>query len=80
MTTQVTVQQAGKSFPKLVKTVLAGTEIIVRRGSTPVAKLVPYRDKASRRPKVGTITSQPVICRPGCFAPLSEVEMAEWGL
>ena len=78
--TEVTIHQAKSNLSRLVARVLAGEEIIVRRGPVPVAKLVPYRKSSTRRPKVGEITSKPVKCRAGCFAPLSADEMAQWGM
>ena len=42
MATEVTIHEAKTHFSKLVRRVEAGEEIIVRRGSEPVAKLVAY--------------------------------------
>jgi hypothetical protein len=33
--------------------------------------------KIGRRPKVGEITSDPILVKPGCFAPLTEKELGE---
>ena len=32
------------------------------------------------RPRVGEITSAPVICSPDAFAPLTDEELQAWGL
>jgi len=77
---EVTIHQAKTTLSKLVAQVETGVEVAVCRGHVPVAKLVPYRDSVSRRPKVGEITSKPVKVTPGCFAPLSDEEMEDWGM
>ena len=77
---QVTIHQAKTTLSKLVAQVEEGDEIVVCRGKDPVAKLVRYHNSVPRRPKVGQITSLPVAVQPGCFAPLTEAEMIEWGM
>lgn len=42
MATEVTIHEAKTHFSKLVRRVEAGEEIVVRRGSEPVARLVAY--------------------------------------
>jgi antitoxin (DNA-binding transcriptional repressor) of toxin-antitoxin stability system len=64
----------------VVAKVEAGEEVVLCRGKERVAMLVPFRKKGGRRPKVGEITSAPVRLEPGCFAPLTEKEMSEWGM
>ncbi len=47
----VSIHEAKTHFSRLVARVEAGEEIVVRRGSTPVAKLVGYSEPAvARRP------------------------------
>jgi antitoxin (DNA-binding transcriptional repressor) of toxin-antitoxin stability system len=77
---EITMHKAKTSLSHLVALVEAGEEVVVCRGKEPVAMLVPFRKKAGRRPKVGTITSRPVRIKPGCFAPLTDKEMTEWGM
>jgi prevent-host-death family protein len=77
---KITMHKAKTHFCQLVARVEAGEEVVVCRGHEPVAMLVPFRKKAGRRPKVGDITSAPVRVKPGCFAPLTEEEMTEWGM
>ena len=78
--TAVTIHQAKNSLSKLVAAVEEGEEVVVFRGQVPVARLVPYRKAAPARPKLGAITSKPVKLKPGCFAPLSDEEMAAWSM
>ena len=47
----VSIHDAKTHFSRLVARAAAGEEIVVRRGSTPVAKLVPYTERGEdRRP------------------------------
>ncbi len=77
---QTTVHQAKTHFSRLLAEVEAGGEVLVCRGTVPVAKIVPYRGSGRSRPKVGTITSKPLKYADDCFAPLSDAELKEWGL
>ena len=45
----VSIHDAKTNFSRLIARVEAGEEIVVRRGPTPVAKLVAYRPPAGRR-------------------------------
>jgi prevent-host-death family protein len=75
---QTTIHKAKTNLSQLVARVEAGEEVVVCRGKEPVAMLVPLT--TGRRPKVGEITSSPIQIKPGCFAPLTEDEMTEWGM
>jgi prevent-host-death family protein len=56
----VSIHEAKTHFSRLVARVEAGEEIVVRRGRTPVAKLVAYRPPTTpRRP--GALKGQVVI-------------------
>ena len=76
----MTIHEAKSNLSKLIARAEAGEEVVVCRGHEPVAMLVPYRKRTARRPKVGEITSKAVTCDPDCFAPLSDEEMADWGM
>ena len=78
--TQITIHKAKSTLSKLVLQVQTGEEVVVCRGQQPVAMLVPYRKAQSHRPKVGEVTSQPVKSKPACFDPLSDDELAAWGM
>ena len=77
---QTTVHQAKTHFSKILARVETGDEVVVCRGTKPVAKIVPYRGPGRVRPKVGTITSKQVKYSDDCFAPLTDEELKEWGL
>lgn len=48
---EVTIHQAKTHLSRLVRRVEAGEEVVIRRGPTPVAKLVSYRPTpVSRQP------------------------------
>lgn len=45
----VNVHQAKTHLSRLLRKVAAGEEIVIARGGTPVAKLVPYAERPARR-------------------------------
>ena len=78
-----TVHQAKTQFSRLLKEAEAGQEVIVMRGSTPVAKIVaiqppepepelPFRLMGAYRGKVSWT--------PDAFDPMSDEELIECGL
>lgn len=78
---KVTTHQAKTHLSRLVAEVEGGEEILILRGTRPAARLVaPGKRAASKRPKVGTITSAPVRAAKDAFAPLTDEELSEWGL
>ena len=72
----VTVHTAKTTLSKLLARVLRGEEIIIARGSTPVAKLVPL-DKAPGLRKFGALKGK-VVVGAAFFEPLPEDELAVW--
>ncbi len=78
---KATTHEAKTHLSRLLAEVEAGEEIIICRGSKPVARLVPMaRRPAKRRPRVGTVTSAPIRVTDDAFAPLSADELERWGL
>lgn len=77
-----TIHQTKTHFSRLLKESLSGKEVVIAHGQEPIARIVPYRKSAvPRRPRVGTITSEPVKLRDDAFTPLMETELREeWGL
>jgi prevent-host-death family protein len=72
----VTIHQAKTNLSKLIERASQGEEIIIARGSKPVAKLVPLGAvKGKRQP--GSLKGKLVI-GPEFFEPLSDAELAEW--
>jgi len=77
----VTTHEAKTHLSRLVAEAEEGEEIIILRGSKPAARLTGIRQgRLSRRPKVGTHTSKPVTVARDAFAPLTDQELADWGL
>lgn len=77
----VTTHEAKTRLSRLIAAVEEGEEIIIRRGDTPVARLVAVKSRSRRtRPRVGTTTSAPVRWSPDAFAPLSAEELESWGI
>lgn len=76
----VTTHEAKTHLSKLLAEVEKGGRIIIRRGSRDVAMLVPLDQPIQSRLRVGTHTSDPVWVEDGAFDPLSDADLAEWGL
>jgi prevent-host-death family protein len=78
---KVSTHEAKTHLSRLLAEVEAGEEVVICRGSTPAARLVPASRKApSRRPRVGTVTSGPVRAAQDAFAPLGPEDLELWGL
>ncbi|HLH51166.1 MAG TPA: type II toxin-antitoxin system prevent-host-death family antitoxin [Roseiarcus sp.] len=76
--TIVTIHAAKTTLSQLLARVEAGEEIVLARGKQPVAKLVPYRARKSKRQfgkYKGVITIDESF-----FEPLTEKELKDWGL
>ncbi len=72
----VTIHHAKTNLSKLIERASQGEEIIIARGSKPVAKLVPIGPvKGKRQPgsMKGKLEIGPEFCEP-----MSEAELAEW--
>jgi prevent-host-death family protein len=72
----VTMHQAKTNLSKLIERVSQGEEIIIARGSKPVARLVPIGAiKGKRQP--GSLKGK-VEIGPEFFEPLSDEELSHW--
>ncbi len=76
----ITTHYAKTHLSRLLKEVQQGEEVIILNGQTPVGRLVAVAPSTSRRPAVGTVTSNPVTCAEDAFAPLDDAALKEWGL
>jgi prevent-host-death family protein len=75
-----TVHQAKTHFSRLLKEAEAGKEVILMRGSTPVAKLVSITEPAAE-PKFSRIGGFEGLIQhdDGVFDPLTDEQMIEYG-
>lgn len=71
----VTIHQAKTNLSRLIERASQGEEIIIARGSKPVARLVPVEALSKRRP--GSLKGKLEI-GPEFFEPLSEDELKYW--
>ena len=72
----VTIHQAKTNLSKLIERAAEGEEIIIARGSKPVARLVPLGAVKGKR-KPGSWKGRFVL-GPQFFEPLSEDELLRW--
>jgi prevent-host-death family protein len=72
----VTIHTAKTTLSQLLARVEAGEEIVLARGKEPVAKLVPFRARASKR-KFGALRGI-IRVGPEFFEPMPEGELAAW--
>jgi prevent-host-death family protein len=77
----ISTHEAKTHLSRLLAEVEAGEEYVICRGKTPAARLVPTtRKPARRRPRVGTVTSAPIRLTEDAFMPLTDEQLAVWGL
>lgn len=75
-TSVVTIHQAKTNLSKLLQKAARGEEVVIFRGSKPVARLVPIGEvKGKRQP--GSLKGTLVV-GPEFFEPLSADEMSGW--
>lgn len=72
----VTIHEAKTNLSRLIQKASSGEEVIIARGSKPVARLVPLGEvKGKREP--GSLKGQLVV-GPEFFEPLPEDEISAW--
>ncbi len=74
----VTIHQAKTNLSRLIKKVANGDEVIMARGKTPVAKLVPLKF-SSRRRIPGRLRGKLRVSTE-FFEPMTVEELADWGI
>jgi prevent-host-death family protein len=72
----VTIHQAKTNLSRLIKKASAGEEVIIARGSQPVARLVPVGEVKGRR-QPGSLKGK-LRVGPEFFEPLPKSELAGW--
>ncbi len=72
----VTIHAAKTTLSQLLAQVEAGEEIILARGTRPIAKLVPFQPQPAKR-QFGALRGI-VSVDPEFFEPLPEDELANW--
>jgi prevent-host-death family protein len=73
----VTIHQAKTNLSKLIKEACEGEEIIIARGSEPVAQLIALRTKPKTRRAFGLLKGKLVV-GPEFFEPLPDDELEAW--
>jgi prevent-host-death family protein len=74
-----TVHQAKTHFSRLLKEAEAGKEVVVMRGSKPVARIVPIADQPPSKRQLAGIYRGTVTFDDKALDPLSDAELLEFG-
>ena len=72
---QVTIHVAKTNLSKLIEAALAGEEVIIAKGSKPVARLVPIEATPF---KIGLLNGLVPPGGPDFLEPMSSDELADW--
>jgi prevent-host-death family protein len=72
----VTIHKAKTQLSKLIEQVERGEEVVIARGKTPVARLVPYAPEQPKR-GFGSIKGRATL-GPEFWEPLPEEELKRW--
>jgi len=73
-----TVHQAKTNLSRLIKEACKGKDVVISRGRNPVVRLVPLAK--SRKKRVPGRLKGRIRIHPGFYKPLTERELAEWGI
>lgn len=77
----IATHEAKTHLSRYLKEVSEGQTIVIARGRTPLAKLVPYKGASDEaRPKVGQTIDTRMTVADTAFAPLGAEALEEWGL
>ncbi len=76
--TVVTIHQAKTNLSKLLAMVEAGEDVTIARGKEPIAQIVPLKKQGKRQ--YGTLKGLVSAEDESVFAPMTDDELAEWGL
>jgi prevent-host-death family protein len=74
-----TVHQAKTHFSRLLKEAEAGKEVIVLRGTKPVAKIVPIAEPSEPKRRLAGLYRGRVIFDDKALDPLTDEELVEFG-
>jgi antitoxin (DNA-binding transcriptional repressor) of toxin-antitoxin stability system len=77
---KATIHHVKTHLSRLLKDVQKGETVIILHGKTPVARLTAIKPTRVSRPSVGTPTTEGVRWMKNAFEPLTDKELAEWGL
>jgi len=74
-----TVHQAKTHFSRLLKEAEAGKEVIVMRGTKPIAKIVPIEQPSSGKRTLAGSYRGKISWTEGAFDPMTDEELIECG-
>jgi prevent-host-death family protein len=73
------VHEAKTHFSKLLERAHAGEELLLAKAGVPYARLMPLSKPAGKR-QAGRLAHLNMTIDPSAFDPMSDVELAQWGL
>jgi prevent-host-death family protein len=73
----ITIHKAKTELSRLIERACRGEEIVIARGKTPVAKLVPFRK--TKQERVPGLWKGLVTYSPDAFDPLTDQELKDLG-
>ena len=76
--TTVTIHQAKTNLSKLLAMVEAGEDVVIARGKEQIAKIIPFKPQGKRQ--AGTLKGLVRVDDDSVFDPMSDDELADWGL
>ncbi|MEO8684989.1 MAG: type II toxin-antitoxin system prevent-host-death family antitoxin [Devosia sp.] len=71
---KISVQKAGADLTKLIHAALAGEEVVITEGDTPLAKIVPIKGSSFQ---IGMLEGQ-LGEVPDFFEPMSDEDLSLW--
>ena len=75
---QVSIADAKRKLPQLIKAAEQGTTITICRRGVPVADLVPTRKATKKCPKLGTLRGKIKIIDPDWWKPMTDEEVEDF--
>ncbi|KPL54679.1 prevent-host-death protein [Prosthecomicrobium hirschii] len=72
---QVSIHAAKTNLSKLIEAVAAGEEVVIARGKTPVARLVPFQERTFKIGLRDDTLAQPL---PDFLEPSGEDDLTAW--
>lgn len=74
---EVSIHEAKTHLSRLIREVLLGREVVIRKGQEPLVKLVPFQQE-SESPRIPGQEKGRIVIDPSFFNPMTEEELADF--